>query len=335
MRRACERGLKIFDYGRSKQDTGSYSFKKNWGFEPQPLHYEYRLYRGDAIPQNNPANPEVPRLHRAVAPVADRRRQPARTAHRPESGMTAAMRNLLYLVHRLPFPPNKGDKLRSYHLLKHLAATHRVFLGTFVDDPEDERHVEALRPLCAELHVERLDRDVRAAAQPRRIRQRPGAHASVLPQSRPASRGSSVPCASSASTPHSCSRGPWRSTRTRCRSFARWCDFVDVDSAKWTQYARIAPLALVLALPPRRGAPAGLRIRRRKAIGAIVLRHLGGGGAFRPPRTGMREQDRGDRQRRRLRILLAGARSAVALSAGRDSRSSSPARWIIGRTSMR
>jgi FemAB-related protein (PEP-CTERM system-associated) len=57
MRRACERGVKVFDYGRSKQGTGSYAFKKNWGFEPAPLHYEYRLYRGDAIPQNNPANP--------------------------------------------------------------------------------------------------------------------------------------------------------------------------------------------------------------------------------------------------------------------------------------
>ena len=56
MRRACARGLKVFDYGRSKQGTGSYSFKKNWGFEPAPLHYEYQLYKRDAIPQNNPAN---------------------------------------------------------------------------------------------------------------------------------------------------------------------------------------------------------------------------------------------------------------------------------------
>jgi FemAB-related protein (PEP-CTERM system-associated) len=58
MRRACLRGCTVFDYGRSKQGTGSYSFKKNWGFEPTPLHYEYRLYRGDAIPQNNPMNPK-------------------------------------------------------------------------------------------------------------------------------------------------------------------------------------------------------------------------------------------------------------------------------------
>ncbi len=56
MRRSCERGLKVFDYGRSKQGTGSYSFKKNWGFEPQPLYYEYCLYRRDSIPQNNPNN---------------------------------------------------------------------------------------------------------------------------------------------------------------------------------------------------------------------------------------------------------------------------------------
>ena len=56
MRRACARGLKVFDYGRSKQGTGTYAFKKNWGFEPTPLHYEYCLYQRDAIPQNNPNN---------------------------------------------------------------------------------------------------------------------------------------------------------------------------------------------------------------------------------------------------------------------------------------
>jgi FemAB-related protein (PEP-CTERM system-associated) len=55
MRRACDRGVQVFDYGRSKRDTGSFSFKKNWGFEPQPLFYEYCLYRRDSIPQNNPA----------------------------------------------------------------------------------------------------------------------------------------------------------------------------------------------------------------------------------------------------------------------------------------
>lgn len=56
MRRACARGIRIFDYGRSKQGTGPYAFKKNWGFEPKPLHYEYCLYKRNAIPQNNPNN---------------------------------------------------------------------------------------------------------------------------------------------------------------------------------------------------------------------------------------------------------------------------------------
>ena len=56
MRRACALGVKVFDYGRSKQGTGSYAFKKNWGFEPQPLHSEYCLYKRDAVPQNNPSN---------------------------------------------------------------------------------------------------------------------------------------------------------------------------------------------------------------------------------------------------------------------------------------
>ncbi|MFT3818033.1 MAG: FemAB family PEP-CTERM system-associated protein [Rubrivivax sp.] len=56
MRRSCTRGLKVFDYGRSKQGTGSFSFKKNWGFEPKPLHYEYCLYKRDSVPQNNPNN---------------------------------------------------------------------------------------------------------------------------------------------------------------------------------------------------------------------------------------------------------------------------------------
>ncbi len=56
MRLACARGLKVFDYGRSKEGTGPYAFKKNWGFEPTPLNYEYRLYKRESIPQNNPAN---------------------------------------------------------------------------------------------------------------------------------------------------------------------------------------------------------------------------------------------------------------------------------------
>ena len=57
MRRACERGLRTFDFGRSKRGTGSFDFKKNWGFEPTALHYAYALFKGDSIPQRNPSNP--------------------------------------------------------------------------------------------------------------------------------------------------------------------------------------------------------------------------------------------------------------------------------------
>lgn len=58
MRRACERGYRLFDYGRSKVGTGAYSFKKNWGFEPEPLAYEYHLVRAKEVPDVNPLNPK-------------------------------------------------------------------------------------------------------------------------------------------------------------------------------------------------------------------------------------------------------------------------------------
>jgi FemAB-related protein (PEP-CTERM system-associated) len=58
MRTACERGYRLFDYGRSKRGTGQFDFKKNWGFEPQPLHYEYDLVTAPGIPQHNPTNPK-------------------------------------------------------------------------------------------------------------------------------------------------------------------------------------------------------------------------------------------------------------------------------------
>jgi FemAB-related protein (PEP-CTERM system-associated) len=58
LRSACGRGIRIFDYGRSKRETGSFDFKKNWGFEPSPLAYEYRLLSREDVPQNNPLNPK-------------------------------------------------------------------------------------------------------------------------------------------------------------------------------------------------------------------------------------------------------------------------------------
>ena len=58
MRRAVDRGCRVFDFGRSKVDTGSYRFKKHWGFEPEPLNYEYFLVRATEMPDLNPNNPK-------------------------------------------------------------------------------------------------------------------------------------------------------------------------------------------------------------------------------------------------------------------------------------
>jgi sugar transferase (PEP-CTERM/EpsH1 system associated) len=57
---------------------------------------------------------------------------------------------LLFLAHRIPYPPNKGDKIRSYHLLRHLSRRYRVFLGAFIDDTSDWQHVKKVEELCEE-----------------------------------------------------------------------------------------------------------------------------------------------------------------------------------------
>lgn len=75
MRRAASRGCHLFDFGRSKLGTGSYAFKRNWGFEPKPLHYRYHLRAGAGIPDNNPLNPKyrlfVAAWKRLPLPVAN------------------------------------------------------------------------------------------------------------------------------------------------------------------------------------------------------------------------------------------------------------------------
>ncbi len=58
MRAAAARGVRLFDFGRSKLGTGAFSFKKNWGFSPTPLRYRYLLAEGARIPDNNPLNPK-------------------------------------------------------------------------------------------------------------------------------------------------------------------------------------------------------------------------------------------------------------------------------------
>ena len=66
------------------------------------------------------------------------------------------MQNLLFLSHRIPYPPNKGDKIRSFHLLRYLSDRYHVHLGTFIDDPDDWRHVDKMERMCTEVQIEAL-----------------------------------------------------------------------------------------------------------------------------------------------------------------------------------
>ncbi len=164
------------------------------------------------------------------------------------------MGNLLYLVHRLPYPPNKGDKVRSYHLLKHLAARHRVFLATFVDDPDDEAYVDTVRALCADMHVARLKpvtaklrslgallthealglryyRNAGMQAWVNRTLATNQIDATVIFSSVMAQYVASANAADGENG------GSGTSGSTGNSGIPMLVDFVDVDSAKWTQYA--------------------------------------------------------------------------------------------------
>src|SRR3569833_3272988 len=67
------------------------------------------------------------------------------------------MKELLFLAHRIPYPPNKGDKLRSFNLIKQLGRDYRVHLGAFIDDAHDWKYVDALRAMRGECHFVPLD----------------------------------------------------------------------------------------------------------------------------------------------------------------------------------
>ncbi len=146
------------------------------------------------------------------------------------------MANILYLVHRLPYPPNKGDKVRSYNLLKHLARQHRVYLGTFIDDPDDEPHIATVRALCADVHVARLDpRFARILSLSSLL----AGEALTLGYYRSSVLRSWVN--------ETCQRRQIDTAVIFSSAMAQYLeeqpriptiiDFVDVDSAKWTQYA--------------------------------------------------------------------------------------------------
>lgn len=163
------------------------------------------------------------------------------------------MAKLLYLVHRMPYPPNKGDKVRSYHLLRHLAARHEVHLGTFVDDPDDVPLVPQLNQWCASVKAVRL--------HPRRARvaslaglltgrtltehyYRSGELSKWVDET---VRNGRI----DASVVFSSSMAPYATAHP---ALPMLVDFVDVDSAKWVDYAprHRFPMSSVYAMEGRR-----------------------------------------------------------------------------------
>jgi sugar transferase (PEP-CTERM/EpsH1 system associated) len=146
------------------------------------------------------------------------------------------MEDLLLLIHRIPYPPNKGDKIRSYHLLKHLAQHYRVHLATFVDDPNDWQYVPHVEALCASSHFARMNpllaraRSLTALAKNRSLSleyYRDAGLARWVDQTLAAHKIDRVLVFCS----------PMAQYAERHRGARRVIDFCDIDSEKWRQYA--------------------------------------------------------------------------------------------------
>ena len=146
------------------------------------------------------------------------------------------MQDLLLLIHRIPYPPNKGDKIRSWHLLKHLAGQYRVHLATFVDDPDDWQHVPHVEAQCASSHF--------AALHPLRARVRSlGALAANRSLSLDYYRNAGLQrWVDDTMAAHKIERvlvfsSAMAQYAEKYPQARRVVDFCDVDSDKWRQYA--------------------------------------------------------------------------------------------------
>ncbi|CAK0757072.1 polysaccharide biosynthesis protein PslH [Azospirillaceae bacterium] len=163
---------------------------------------------------------------------------------------------LLFLSQRIPYPPNKGDKLRSFAVLRHLSSLWDVHLGCFIDDPVDWGYIEEVKAYCADLFCVGLDkrwakiRSLRGLVTGASLSEPYFYNASlarwvdkVLTEARPSAiflyssvMGQYAPKAGEAGAPRVV------------------MDFVDVDSDKWRQYAerQTWPMSWVYARESRR-----------------------------------------------------------------------------------
>jgi sugar transferase (PEP-CTERM/EpsH1 system associated) len=182
------------------------------------------------------------------------------------------MEGLLFLVHRIPYPPNKGDKIRSFHLLRHLSAKYRIHLGAFVDDPDDWQYRDTLKTWCTEVKLLPLHgRLARLASLAGLLT----GEALTLPyyRSRELARWAQALAASGTVT-----RGLAYSSAVAqfmpANLGRRVIDMVDVDSDKWTQYAPTQrwPLSWLYAREGRRLAEWEARVAREFDATLLVSR---------------------------------------------------------------
>mgnify|MGYP001039028009 FL=1 len=163
----------------------------------------------------------------------------------------SAVRDLIFLAHRMPYPPDKGEKIRAWNVFLHLARTHRMHLGCFVDDPADAVHLPALAEHCADVAAIRVDRrrqTLRALA-----RARPGRPLTFgyfddarLRRWVAGKRAAGIDRA----FVHCSAMAPYV---LGAPGLARVLDMVDVDSAKYAAYAQRArwPMRAVWAREAR------------------------------------------------------------------------------------
>jgi polysaccharide biosynthesis protein PslH len=148
------------------------------------------------------------------------------------------MDDLLFLVHRIPYPPNKGDKIRSFHLLDYLSSRYRVHLGAFVDSDADLVHCDVVRDYCASAWLGRL------SPRQAKLRSLTGlltGEALTLPYY----RGSTLPAwIRDVMREHAIRRVLVYSSAMaqfvlgpEFDRMRRVIDFVDMDSDKWRQYS--------------------------------------------------------------------------------------------------
>jgi polysaccharide biosynthesis protein PslH len=153
---------------------------------------------------------------------------------------------VLFLAHRIPFPPNKGDKIRSFNVLRYLAARHEVHVGCLVDDDADLRYVPKLRELARDVSFGRIHpRMGRIAALPGMLRSRALSvsyfHSGNLQQwvdEVLSTQGiEAIFCSSSPMAEYLFQSG----SPEKVAAAVRVMDLIDVDSEKWRQYAATRP----------------------------------------------------------------------------------------------